>query len=1358
MLNKTNPFKFIIFVGLFLMFIPALSSQQKHKFDQINLPGEFQNIKANCVLEDSKGFIWIGFDQGLVFFDGYSGKSVIPNTNEDQDISFASSPIVSLKEDSKGHIWVGSAIGVFKYDPVLQTSEQLNDPLLVGKTCRSLDLTSKEELLIGTQSGLFIYNLEGAFLERYSHQQGSTSGLSHNIVRCTYEDQTGDIWIGTYDKLNLLQRENNLITQFNLQKKDSIFHDNNLVLSIKPMSADNDSILLVGTETGLCLFNTKTHTFSQYRHQKNKNSISNSIVKTICKVDDQLWLGTDLGLNQLDLKEQLFGNYFTDVNNSFSISNNVVNDIFLDSHRNLWIATDAGVNTLFINSNTILVNQFGPNAPFLNSGVTINNKSDKHDELWLATNYGAFWYQQQNNTVKNFLPPDILHNKVEDILSDDDGMVWIGTTGGLNRYDPKRNKFSSFVAQSDQPNVLTTNYITCLAQDSKGVLWMGTQNKGLFKMVKNKGKYEFINYEHLASDENSISSNIIFDVAFDENDNAWIATEEGINCFYVSKGVIERFTDTNKYGKSPNQGVWNLQISKNDLWISSQLGLYKWNFKSEKFQNYIYLPEEINANVAIDSSLFYVSKNRLYYYNESENKTLRIPNNEIGLSIINDVQLLDNNKLILFGKEGFSIFDPKELTIDDRIPNIKLTKLSINNTEITPKKEYNSRFIIDRNIDELNALKLNYDENTFRVDFTSFPFNDAKTIDYEYILEGYDNNWQTTTDQQNYISFTQVRPGDYKLKIRSSNKYGLFDDNFRMLNIKIKPPVYLSNTALVLYLILFILTILLYRKALIKREREKNELIFEKLNSKRSEELIELKTRFFTNITHELKTPLTLISSPVDELMNKPLDPSTLKSLSLVKRNTDRLRKLVSQILDIKKIEAGGEKLMIQQYDIVKFCEQILNQFNEESLKRNIFLQFSSNKSSLFIWFDLEKMEKILFNLLSNAFKFTPDGGTIKLIVSTKHSDPEKNDFLSISVSDTGNGFSDEDKAALFNRFGNLTSTNYSNQKGTGIGMSIIDEYVSLHSGDIEVESLLNVGSTFIISIPKKKSLLHNYQIHADATFIEEKPEEQKNISQPVENKVVIPKSKKGQVKLLIVEDDADIREFLKIELKSKYEILEAEDGEEGKKVAFKELPDIIISDLMMPNMDGLELCEILKDDIRTCHIPFILLTAKSEVQSKIQSMELGADDYLEKPFNMEHVAARIQNLLNQRKLLHQIIRQQIKLEPSKVTVTSLDENFLDLVLAQIENEMDNSELNVKLLSDKMKMSTTNLYRKIKSLTGETATEFIRNIRLKKASELLKNEQLNISEVMYMVGFTHHSYFTKCFKDLHGVSPKEFRK
>ncbi len=1353
---------FIYFFTIFSFFYTAsIFAQGNHKFEHIELPSEVEDSKANCIIEDSKGFIWFGFNNGLVIYDGYKGRVINCVLENGNTRGFGS--VTSLIEDINGKIWIGSQHGVFIYDPITETSRRLNDSKINGKTSRSISATSKGEILIGTFSGLLIYSLEGEFIEQYKHQPSIKNSLSNNVVRCSYEDRNGTIWIGTYDKLNEYNRKQKKLSHYKLQLSDSLYHSNNLILNIKPLNTKNDSILIIGTETGLCLFNTVSKKFKQFSHSEKNNSISNSVVKSVHRVDDKLWLGTDLGLNIFDIKNQSFTNLYYDYNNSFTISNNVVNDIYFDSNRTLWVATDTGVDKIYLNANNVLLNQFYNNTTVFKDGVIINDFSKKtNGTIWIATQQGVFKFDQLKNKYHQFLPPKILHNKVNKILCDESDLIWITTSGGLNVYDSKKNKFSNYVSKSKGNNVLTSNYLTSIAQDSKGTIWIGTSNKGLFKIVENSnGTYDFVNFKNEVTNENSISSNTILDINFDEYDNVWIATSAGINCFYTLNGVFERFTDSNEFGDVPNQSVSQLFIDKEKtLWLSSYAGLFQWNPKVKKFTHFKNLPTNVTSTVAIDSIVYFISDNKFYSFNNNNGTLIRVPNHKIGLDNPKKIKLMADETILLSGKTGFASLKPTNLKIEEDNTTVKWTRFLISNTEIKPYSKYNSRYILNKQIDETNEIILKYDENSFRVDFTSLPFNSQKDVEYKYILEDYENDWNILKDGQNYVSFTQVRPGTYNLKVKASNNQGLFIGKERILKIVVKPPYYLTWWALLIYLLCFILLILFYRKILLNRERDRSELKFEKLEHQKDNELITLKTRFFTNITHELKTPLTLISSPIDDLLTKKLDESTLKSLTLVKRNTDRLKKLVNQILDIRKIEAGGEKLHIQKYDIVKFCNQIKNQFKEESIRRNIFLQFSSEFESEKVWFDLEKVEKVIFNLLSNAFKFTPDNGTIKVYIEYATHKNVKNNYISISVSDTGSGISKENQVKIFDRFNSLSSPNYTNQRGTGIGLSLIHEYAALHNGTIKFESVLNVGSKFIFSLPRYKSSLQNYEVIAPLTKSPSKKviEKFKKITNRNEEFIEEINEEENYLKVLIVEDDSDMRDYLTAGLTSKYKVFEAEDGKEGFNRAVKELPNIIVSDLMMPNVDGIEFCKKLKTDIRTSHIPFILLTAKSGIENKITGIESGADDYIQKPFNLEHLTVRMKNLIKQRESLRKIYLKQLKLEPSEITVNSLDEKFLDDLLAKIEIEMDNSELSVKLLSKMLGISPTNLYRKIKALTGQTATEFIRNIRLKRAAQLLKNEHLNVSEVMYMVGFTHHSYFTRCFKELFGVSPKSYSK
>lgn len=1340
----------VFFTILSFFYVANVFAQSNYKFEHIELPSEITDSKASCILEDSEGFLYFGVGSQLVIYDGYKGKNIACILEDGEERVFGS--VDSLIEDIHGKIWVGTSNGVYIYDPIKETSVYLNDIHILEKPCRSLNTTLKGDILIGTQEGgLFIFSSEGVFKEQYIHQSGIENSLSNNIVRCTFEDKDGNIWIGTYDKLNLLNRKKKELSHFKLQKSDSLYHSNNLILSIESLDEKNDTILLVGTETGLCLFNTLTHEFTQYRKNETDNSISNSVVKSICKVDDKLWLGTDLGLNIFNVENENFTNYFHDFNNSYTLSSNVIWDIYFDSHRNLWLATDSGIDKIYLNSNDILLNQLYKNSAIFKSGVVINNFSKLDDgNIWIATQQGAFKFDSKSNSYTQFLPPEILHNKVDEILYDENGFVWIASSGGLNKYDIKKKEFRNYVAKLKGENVLTTNYIRTISQDSKGTKWIGTFNEGIFKIIEKKnGDLEFVNFKHETGNDNSLASNSINDIAFDENDNVWIATSQGITCFYVLNGVFENFTNGELYGDGP-QTVNQLFFDKDKtLWMPSYNGLFQWNPKLEKFTHIENISMEVSSAIAMDSTVYFTADKKFFCFNKNNKEIIRIPNDEIGLSSITEVKLLEDETMLLSGKTGFAILNVKDLNFKEDIPTVKWTNLSISNVDIKPYTQFNSRYIIDKNIDNIDELIFEYSENSFQIDFSAFPNNSKESTQYMYLLEGYEKDWQAVKDGQNFVSFTQVRPGSYKLKVKASNKQGLFLENERLLNIVVKPPIYLSWWALLFYFGCIALLFVFYKRLLLNRERDRNELEMEKLDHHKSEELIALKTRFFTNITHELKTPLTLISSPIDDLLTKQLDEPTKKSLTLIKRNTDRLKKLVNQILDIRKMEVGGERLLIQRSNIVNFCERKLGPFKEESIKRNIFLQFSSEFEALSIWFDKEKVEKILYNLLSNAFKFTPNNGLIKVSIEEQTQDEKEGNYIYISVSDTGVGIQKEDQVKLFDRFNSLSSPNYTNQRGTGIGLSLANEYAVLHNGAIKFESILNVGSRFIFSIPKDKSLLENYDEVAILN------EEKKDEAEVLDDEKI--KDSEG-LKVLIVEDDTDMRTFLSTGLSDKYTIIEAADGKEGFKEAISELPDIVVSDLMMPIVDGIEFCKKLKADIRTCHIPFILLTAKTGLENKMSGIEIGAEAYIEKPFNMEHLKVRIKSLIKQRDLLRKVFKQRTKLEPSEVTVTSLDEKFLDELLAKVEMEMDNSDLNVKVLSKMLGVSSTNLYRKIKGLTGQTATEFIRNIRLKRAAQLLKKEELNVSEVMYMVGFTHASYFTRCFKDLFGVSPKSYGK
>jgi signal transduction histidine kinase/ligand-binding sensor domain-containing protein/DNA-binding response OmpR family regulator len=1338
----------LLSLWLFSWFSEAVND---NRFEHIKLPPSI-NTRVECILEDEKGVMWFGTNNGLVSFDAYEVRLVEYIDEDDNRASFGA--INALVEDGNGQLWIGTANGVFIYDKEKQTSIPIHDQYLDDISCRALYHTSDDEICIGTIAGLYIYNQEGEFLESYLHQPKLNIGLSHHVVRSFYEDHHKRIWVGTFDGLNCLDREQKTLNRYRLQKADSLTNKNNLVLSIQPRYADSDSILLVGTETGLCIFNAHLGTFEQYRHHNTKNSISNNVVKTVCVDGSSIWLGTDLGLNLFDIERMHFENYFHHYKNSYSISNNVINQLYIDRQRNLWLATENGIDKLYLRGSNILHSRFYETASVLAGEYFVTSLSEQpNGDIWMSTGEGLFRYQKERDAYQRFLPPQLLHNKVRDVYVDEKGMVWITTAGGLNLYNGSNKQFYSYVANVEDNQVLQTNYLDCIAHSSSGDVWLGSHNLGVHKVIKGSGdELTFVNFRHHAGDDNSLSSDRINDIVIDANGNAWIATRRGLNKIDVLRGVVERF----RLGlENRNQYISKLFIEDENLWIAANRSIYLKGLNSSEFRRILDVSFTINDLAVKDSIIFFTANNALYFFNQKKEEVIRIPKAEIGLNSVLNVTILNDNKIVLSGKEGFVVFKMDEHNLDKSMPDIRWTNFSILHVPVTPFDLIGNRYIIDRHIDEVNRVELKYSENTFKLEFSSLQYSHVESCNYQYILEGYDKEWITTTPGQAFAAYTQVRPGTYKLKVKASNKYGLFGNDARELIIKIAPPLYLSHWAIIIYVLFIVVLFIISRRLLIIREKTNSDIRFQKLQRQKSEELIEIKTRFFTNISHELKTPLTLISSPIDDLLSKEPEEPVKSSLLLVKRNTDRLKKLVNQILDIRKIETGGEKLSIQEYDIIRFCDRVINQFKEEAERRGMLLQYNTDETALMMWFDMEKIEKVLVNLLSNAFKFTPDGGCIRVVVKDGRKQLRKQNEVVITVIDDGCGIKKEVHDQIFDRFNTQASPNYSNQQGTGIGLSLVKEYVTMHGGTIRIESEPDSGSSFVFTIPLNKYKFGHYEEQYDEKSNEDEVVDHELVSSLETDKQDAVQESKMLV--LVVEDDHDMREYIVSGMQDQYKVLTAENGIKGLSIAKEEVPDIIISDWMMPHMDGIELCERVKSDLRTCHIPLILLTAKGGLENKTEGIETGADDYIQKPFSMAYLLIRMKNLWQQRERLKMVYQKQHNLEPSEITVTSLDEKFLSDIMELLEKDMDNPELNVKNLSEKMGMSHTNMYRKIKALTGQTATEFIRTIRLKRAAQLLKAGQLNVSEVMYMVGFSHRSYFTQSFKALYGVSPKEYK-
>ena len=1316
--------------------------------EHLELPEQVGVVKVNSFVEDTEGFLYIGLNNGLFRYDGHEVKEI--KCVDESGIEYNLGNIEKLVLDRDGEILVVSRQHIFIFNPKTNISRRfiLNESL--GVEYRVGYVTRSNEIVIGTNKGLRIYNKETNKYESYIHNSYNLKSLSHNVVRDVYEDSLGNLWVGTYNKLNKFDRKTKQFTAFNLKPKDGIQEKNNLILKIELLPDGTNNNLIVGTETGLSVFNIKDYSFKTYTNSNTNGEISNDVIKTVFPINkDEVWFGSDLGLNKFSIKEKKVMNFFHEFSNKNSISHDVVNCLFMDKQGNLWVGTDNGVDKIYIPDNNILFNRTGPNKKEHLGSIEVNSfAEDSKGNLWFATNQGLIKYDSISDDYMEYHPPQILHTKVSNIFIDKSDNVWIATPGGINKYDGNKDTFLSYTAREGQEGYLTSNYISDLTIDNKGNLWVSTYNKGLFLLPKGMtdGNFMSINLDNV----HNVSFNGISSLSSDDYNNLWVNSYTNILKLNIEtqESIVLSIRD-----QEPKGLIYNTFFENNTYWVAALNGIFKWDQGEEEFNKIADFGIKINGFVVDDNILWFTNHTNLYKYNLKDEVLKKIPGYFTQNINFNRNGYKDVSGRIYFSSyDGFVSFDPSLLSFSTEEQDIRFTDFKVLGKSLTEDLEFYDKTLSNKAINDISEIELSYNDNSFDISFSSLNLIDNESISYSYILEGYDDNWKTLADGSNTASYVKVQPGAYTFKVNTSDSFGIKSGNLREFSIVVKAPFYTSNLAIFIYFILIVSAIITAHKIIISREQYSNRIKLETFQRKKTEELAELKTKFFSTITHELKTPLTLIKAPIERILLEEKDESKIKNFEIINRNANRLIKLVNQILDLRKFEKGLEKLEIQEYNIIKFSETIFKQFENEAIHRNLRMNFISNVKSLLIWFDLEKMEKILLNLLSNAYKFTPDGGAITLKLDNKI----KMSRLHVSVIDSGTGIKPEDQSQIFQRFSNIDSTNFSNQGGSGIGLSLAKEYINLHNGDISFKSKVGKGSEFTFDIPTNKSSYIEY--------VEKTPEEENLVDESFEENNETQKEEdsdrlgnKNLPLMLIVEDEMDMREFLQTSFNKNYNVIVANDGLEGLTKATKRIPDIIISDVMMPNMDGYEMCKKLKTDIRTSHVPIILLSAKGDSKSKLSGVEFGADDYVGKPFQLSYLITKSKNLIEQRDQLKVSFIKQHSTKISKIQVSSLDENFLKKVVELIEKNIGKSELNVKMLSELVRMSHTNFYRKIKGLTGQTANDFIRSIRLKKAAQLLKTKQYNVKEVMFKVGFSNRSYFSKSFKTLFGLSPKDYK-
>ena len=712
------------------------------------------------------------------------------------------------------------------------------------------------------------------------------------------------------------------------------------------------------------------------------------------------------------------------------------------------------------------------------------------------------------------------------------------------------------------------------------------------------------------------------------------------------------------------------------------------------------------------------------------------------------IKTLHNGIIAIGGLYGVNVFAPDHIRYNKMLPNVMFTGLSLFDEAVKVGQSYGGRVLIEKELNDVENVEFDYKQNIFSVSFASDNYNLPEKTQYMYKLEGFNNDWLTLPVGVHNVTFTNLAPGKYVLRVKAINSDGYVGIKEATLGIVVNPPFWMSWWAYLLYAAGLVVVLFLARYRMLKREREKFHLQQIENEVAKNEEINNMKFRFFTNVSHELRTPLTLIISPLEGMLKETTDELQSTRLQLMYRNAQRLLHLVNQLLDFRKGEMSTHQLSLSEGDIISYVHSVCNSFLLMADKKHIQFSFFSGIDTFSMAFDADKVGKIVMNLLSNAFKFTPEGGRVTVMIEHVTGTP---DTLEIKIADTGIGISDVDKEHIFDRFYQADHKGVEETTGNGIGLSLVRDFVTLHEGEVKVFDNIGTGSVFVIQFPVKH--VETQVQLPEETGMSVGDEEDREMKEEVREET----GRKDFPLLLVVDDNEDFRIFMRYSLELQYRVKLAVNGNEAWEMMQEELPDLVISDVMMPQMDGNELCRLIKQDKRTAHIPVILLTARQNTEAKLEGLQTGADDYVTKPFNMTILVLRIRKLIELSRY-HRVTQGMIDPAPSEIVITSLDEKLIEKAIKYVEDNMSRTELSVEELSRELGMSRVHLYKKLLQITGKTPIEFIRVIRLKRAAQLLRESQLHVSEVAFEVGFNNPKYFSRYFKDEFGVLPSVYQE
>lgn len=1348
---------FLVFLSLvgFLCNFPIVAQQEAFRFSRLNINHGLSHNYVSSFLKDSRGFVWVGTSSGLNRFDGYSLRIF---RNDLRDTSTISNNFInSMFEDPDGRIWVYSTTGTTDiniFDPETEKFSHRSQPFLKQYGIPEGPITD-----IFHDSGgrfWFVHQTQGLF--RYSPRfktslparylpEGENISASTRISYVA-EDQKGNIWMILNDGAIIRMDAETLKVEFvstyitdTYKRKEGEFK----------IVIDNDGDLWVycyNANLGVVFYDVAKNKFTHINEYSRGLKLNNNIVRGV--VQDNLghvWIATDHGgLNIIDKAKQTIRYQLHDPADEKSLAQNSINCMYKDpdgviwlgsfkqgvsyyhesivrfplvrgtdvnsfvedDDHNIWLGTNGnGLVSWDRSKSTFTSFRHSSNPNSLSADVIVSMTKDRNNHLWIGTYFGGLnefdgkKFRHYRHDPSN--PQSLSDESVWEVLEDSRENLWIGTLqAGLDMFDRKMNVFRHY--RNGDDNSIKTNYVTVLEEDSNGNIWVGT-GFGIDVLERETGR--FVHYANDPANNNSLSNNSILWIHEDSRKLVWVGTLEGLNVFDPAKRTFTSFRTED--GLPHNTILTILEDNTGNLWLSTPNGI---------------------SNLVISNNN-YTFKN----YDESDGLQGKQFNDNSALKT-------SDGQLIFGGVNGFNMFRPEDIRMNTLKPRVILSDFQVRNKSVSAGESIDGVVVLPKAINMTSNIELKHDQNAISIEFAALSYIHPEKSKYQYILEGSDKEWVTTSGMSRRATYTNLDPGDYTFRVKAANNDGVWSDEAVTLKIAVLPPFWKTSTAFVLYVITVLGILFLTRRLIQQRERMKFAIEQERREAQRMHDLDLMKIKFFTNVSHEFRTPLTLILTPIEKML-KSADNDNKGQLELIHRNARRLLNLINQLLDFRKLEVQEIKFNPSEGDVIRFIKETAYSFTDLSEKKNIAFEFHSGVESLEMIFDQDKLEKILFNLLSNAFKFTPENGSVSVSVDVKNEGDLR--WLDIRVKDTGIGIPRDNQEKIFERFFQNDVPRSMVNQGTGIGLSIVKEFVRSFDGSVRVESEPNKGSTFIVELPVRE-ISHHSVPEVVVTHDEAVLDHVHDHAQDLERKPV----------LLLVEDNEDFRFYLKDNLKLNYDVVEARNGKEGFKTAQQHLPDLIVSDVMMPEMNGVELCKAIKGHPNLSHIPVILLTARMAEDQKMEGFQAGADDYVTKPFSFEILLARIRNLIHQREIFHKDFRRQIEVKASTIRITSMDEKLIQNAIKIVESNITDPDFSVEDLSHELGMSRVHLYKKLLALTGKSPLEFIRTIRLQQAAQLLEKSQLTVSEVAYRVGFNNPKYFTKYFKEEYKVLPSAY--